>query len=227
MIGWYILGGIVLLLVIVWLLRVGVDVRFGGELQVTAKIGPVKLVLLPKPEKKKKPQKEKKPKKDKKAEKKEKPKEKKKFPFTFADIRSALPVLFNALKKALGKIRRRMRIDPLDVCIIFAGHDPVQVAEMYGWANSAMWSMMPQLERLLQIPDPHIHLGTDYEKTSIEAEGRVGISFRIGDLIVIALTLAVPALKWYLHWRKEVRRREEAAKNEKNTKQTADTGKDA
>ena len=174
-------------------------------------------MLLPKPEKKKKPQKEKKPKKDKKAEKKEKPKEKKKFPFTFADIRSALPVLFNALKKALGKIRRRMRIDPLDVCVIFAGDDPAKVAEMFGWANSAMWAMMPQLERLLQIPDPHIHLGVDYERYDLYAEGRVGVTFRVGDLIVIGLTLAVPALKWYLSWRKEVKRREEAAKKVQET----------
>ena len=212
MVGWYILGGILLLLVVVWLLRVGVDVRFGDELRVAVKIGPAKITVLPQQEKKKKPKKEK-PQKEKKTEKKPaEKKEKKKFPFTFSDIRSAVPVLFEALKKALGKIRRRMRIHPLDVCVIFAGDDPAKVAEMYGWANSAMWTMMPQLERLLQIPDPHIHLGVDYERYDLHAEGRVGVTFRVGDLIVIGLTLAVPVLKWYLGWRKEVKRREEAAK---------------
>ena len=212
MIGWYILGGILLLLVVVWLLRVGVDIRFGDELRVAVKIGPAKITVLPQQEKKKKPKKEK-PQKEKKTEKKPaEKKEKKKSPFTFSDVRSAVPVLFEALKKALGKIRRRMRIDPLDVCVIFAGDDPAKVAEMYGWANSAMWTMMPQLERLLQIPDPHIHLGVDYERYDLHAEGRVGVTFRVGDLIVIGLTLAVPVLKWYLGWRKEVKRREEVAK---------------
>ena len=212
MVGWYILGGILLLLVVVWLLRVGVDVRFGDELRVAVKIGPAKITVLPQQEKKKKPKKEK-PQKEKKTEKKPAEKKgKKKSPFTFSDIRSAVPVLFEALKKALGKIRRRMRIDPLDVCVIFAGDDPAKVAETYGWANSAMWTMMPQLERLLQIPDPHIHLGVDYERYDLHAEGRVGVTFRVGDLIVIGLTLAIPALKWYLGWRKEVKRREEAAK---------------
>lgn len=212
MVGWYILGGILLLLVVVWLLRVGVDVRFGDELRVAVKIGPAKITVLPQQEKKKKPKKEK-PQKEKKTEKKPaEKKEKKKSPFTFSDVRSAVPVLFEALKKALGKIRRRMRIDPLDVCVIFAGDDPAKVAEMYGWANSAMWTMMPQLERLLQIPDPHIHLGVDYERYDLHAEGRVGVTFRVGDLIVIGLTLAVPVLKWYLGWRKEVKRREEVAK---------------
>ena len=201
-----------------WLLRVGVDVRFGDELRVAVKIGPAKITVLPQQEKKKKPKKEK-PQKEKKTEK--KPAEKKarkKSPFTFSDIRSAVPVLFEALTKALGKIRRRMRVDPLDICVIFAGDDPAKVAEMYGWANSAMWAMMPQMERLLQIPDPHIHLGVDYEQRTIAAEGRLGVSFRVGDLIVIALTLAIPALKWYLGWRKEVRRREEAAKAETTKK---------
>ena len=217
MIGWYILGGILLLLAVVWLLRVGVDVCFGDELCVAVKIGPAKITVLPQQEKKKKPKKKKKEKTKKTAEKPAKKKEKKKLPFTFSDIRSAVPVLFEALKKALGKIRRRMRIDPLDVCVIFAGDDPAKVAEMFGWANSAMWAMMPQLERLLQIPDPHIHLGVDYERYDLHAEGRVGVTFRVGDLIVIGLTLAVPALKWYLGWRKEVKRREEAAKKAQET----------
>ena len=223
MVGWYILGTIIVLLTVIWLLRVGVDIRFGEALRIDAKIGPVKLVLLPKKEKEKKPQKEKKPKKKKTEEKEEEPREKKKFPFAFADIRSALPVLWDALQKALGKIRRRMRIDPMDVCVIFAGEDPAKVAEMYGWANSVMWTVMPQLERLLKIPDPHIHLGVDYERYDLRAEGRVGVSFRVGDLIVIALTLAIPVLKWYLAWRKEAKRRTETAK----TTNYADTGKDA
>lgn len=215
MIGWYILGGIVLLLVAVWLLRVGVDIRFGDALCVTAKIGPVKIAVLPKPEKPEK-EKKKKAKEKKSTEKTAEKKEKKKFPFSFSDIRSAAPVLFAALKKALGKIRRRMKIDPLDVCVIFAGEDPAKVAEMYGWANSAMWTAMPQLERLLRIPDPHIHLGVDYERYDLRAEGRVGVRFRLGDLIVIVLTLAIPVLKWYLDWRKGQKKPEETKKNETN-----------
>lgn len=211
MIGWYILGGIVLLLLAIWLLRVSVEIAFGQELRVTAKIGPKKLTLLPKPEKR-----EKEPKKKKKkataAEKKAEDKGKKKFPFTFEDIRSAAPVVFEALQKALRKIRRRMRVDPLDISITFAGDDPAKVAEMYGWANTAMWTMMPPLEQLIHIPDPHIHLGVDYNNFRITAEGRVGVRFRIGDLIVIALTLAVPVLKWYMNRRKKAAPQKEETK---------------
>ena len=201
MVGWYILGGIFLLLLIVWLLRVSVQIAFGQELHVMLQIGPKKLTILPKQDKlpKKGKEKKKKPAPEQKAEK----KEKKKFPFTFEDVRSALPVVFDALKKTLGKLRRRMVVDPLDVSITFAGNDPAKVAEMYGWAGTAVWTMMPQLEQLLHIPHPHIHLDVDYNTFRISAEGRVGVKFRVGDLIVIVLTLAVPVLKWYMAWRKK------------------------
>ena len=211
MIGWYILGGIVLLLLAIWLLRVSVEIAFGQELRVTAKIGPKKLTLLPKPEKRERAPKKKK-KKAPAAEKKAEDKGKKKFPFTFEDIRSAAPVVFEALQKALRKIRRRMRVDPLDISITFAGDDPAKVAEMYGWANTAMWTMMPPLEQLIHIPDPHIHLGVDYNSFRITAEGRVGVRFRVGDLIVIALTLAVPVLKWYMNRRKKAAPQKEETK---------------
>ena len=135
------------------------------------------------------------------------------MPFTFDDVRSAAPVLFETLQKALRKIRRRMRVDPLDISITFAGDDPAKVAEMYGWANTAMWTMMPPLEQLIHIPDPHIHLGVDYNSFRMTAEGRVGVKFRVGDLIIIGLTLAVPLLKWYLSWRRKAVPQKEEMKN--------------
>ena len=130
-------------------------------------------------------------------------KEKKKLPFTFDDVRSVVPVVFEALQKALGKIRRKMRVDPLTVSISFGGEDPVEVAQMYGWTNTAVWTMMPPLEQMLHIPNPHIHLETDYNSLCIKAEGRVGVKFRVGDLIIIGLTLALPLLRWYLDWRRK------------------------
>ena len=199
----YILGGILLLLAILCLLRVHVQLSFGQELRVVVQIGPKKLTVLPKAEKSGKKQKKQKKRSSNEQEKAVQKKEKKKFPFTFEDIRSALPVVFEALKKALRKIQRRMRVDPLEASIVFGHSDPVKVAQMYGWANTAVWSMMPQLEELIHIPHPHIHLGVDYDAVSTKAEGRVGIKLRVGAVVVIALTLAVPVLKWYLAWRKK------------------------
>ncbi len=195
----WILGIVLVLLAAVLLLRVGVQAAFGQELRLTVKIGPAAIVILPRQEKKEKPQKAK----PKEKKKKESAAEKKKPKFTFGDVREAFPILFGALKKTLGKIRRRMRIDPLRVSVTFGGDDPARVAEMHGWANTAMWTAMPTLEELIHIPDPHIHLGVDYNRFSTCAEGEVGVRLRVIDLLVIALTFGVPALKWYLKWQKK------------------------
>lgn len=199
MIALWILGILALLVAAVLLLRLGVQISFGPELHVAVRIGPVRMVLFPKEKEKKKAKKEIPEKKE--TSEKKKPKEKVKF--TFDDVKSAFPILFEALKKALGKIRRRMRVDPLRISVCFGGEDPSKVAQMYGWANTVMWTAMPQLEQLIHIPHPHIHLEVDYNCFATRAEGEVGVSFRVGDLLSIGLTLLVPALKWYLAWKKE------------------------
>lgn len=201
MVFWWILGGIVVLLLLILLLRVGVNITFGETLCIVAKIGPVKIPLVPAPAKKKKqtkatdnPTNQEKVKPEQKAG---------TVRPTFRDIRPALSVFWEALKKALAKTRRRMRVDPMQLSVTFGGDDPAQLAQVYGWANTAMWTVMPQLERLLQMPDPHIHLETNFESNKTIAKGAVGISFRIGDLLSIVLTLAVPVLRWYMKWKKK------------------------
>ena len=54
MVALWILGILLLLIILLLLLRVGVRIRFGDELCVTATAGPIRLQLVPKPEKEKK-----------------------------------------------------------------------------------------------------------------------------------------------------------------------------
>lgn len=104
-----------------------------------------------------------------------------------------------------------MRIDPLRLSVVFAGEDPAAVAQTYGWASSAMWTLMPQLERLLKIPDPHIHLGTDFGAARTQIEGEAGITFRIGDLLIIGVGFGIPLLKWLRKRKKEIEQSVKAA----------------
>ena len=214
----WILGILLALILLLLLLRVGVHVRFGDALCVTAMAGPVRLQLVPKPEKKKpeKPKKEKPVK-----EKPEKPAEekRKKLDLTPGDIRSALPALWESLKRGLRKTRKRLRIDPMRLSVCFGGDDPAQTAETYGWANAAMWTVMPELEKLINMPDPHVHLETDFTAPDTRVSGEVGLSFRIGDLLAIGFAFAGPALRWFMAFRKEKAAREKAATKEKKTPQ--------
>ena len=138
-------------------------------------------------------------------------KQREKLSLSFEDVRSALPYLWEGLKRALARTQRRMRIDPLRLSVVFAGEDPAAVAQTYGWASSAMWTLMPQLERLLKIPDPHIHLGTDFGAARTQIEGEAGITFRIGDLLIIGLGFGIPLLKWLRKRKKEIEQSVKAA----------------
>ena len=193
MIGWWILGILLLVILLLCLTRVGVLIRFGEELSVSARFSFLKFQVLP--EKKKPPKNEKKPE--------EAPK--KTFPKpTLSDIRDAWKALWPPLKKALRRTRRGVRIDPLDVSVILGGQaEPADAAQLYGELHGAVWTGMPVLEQLLVIPRPHIHRDVDFTAEETKILGSVGFSARIGTLLRIGMTVAIPGLRWLLAYMKK------------------------
>ena len=157
-----IIGMILLLFLLLSLLRVGVIVDFGGELRVRLRVGPVKLTVLPRKEKK--AQKKAAEAAGKTPEEKTKPKAAggHRLPkLSFPELRELAGTVLGALKRTLRRTCRRTRIDPLEVGVIFAGDDPADTAQTYGYANAALWTLMPKLEELFYIPKPSVYLGMD------------------------------------------------------------------
>lgn len=207
----WILLVIALLLALLCWTRVGVQAAFDGEvLRLDVKIGLLRLHILPaKPKKPKagKSKKEKKPKKTKKKPKKKlkkKPKkEKPKRAIAFEDIKDALRTLLPALGRALRRIGRGIRFKPLRLSLVLGGReDPAASAQLCGELQAAVWGGMPQLERLVDVRDPYIHTDVDFTAPGTAVEGEAGVTFRIGTLIAVGVGLAVPALGWFLRWRK-------------------------
>ena len=198
-----IIGMILLLFLLLSLLRVGAIVDFGGELRVRLRVGPVKLTVLPRKEKK--AQKRAAEAAGKTPEEKTKPKAAggHRLPkLSFPELRELAGTVLGALKRTLRRTCRRTRIDPLEVGVIFAGDNPADTAQTYGYANAALWTLMPKLEELFYIPKPSVYLGMDFTKAETSAEGTVGVSLRVCDLFAILFTLAVPVGKWFLRWRR-------------------------
>lgn len=198
---WWILGILAGLILLLCLTRVGVLICFGEELSVTARLGCFRIQILP--AEKRPPKREKKPEKPPKAKKKPAG-NRKPFPKpTLRDIRDAVKTLWPPLKKALNRTRRGVRIDPLELSVILGGaEEPADAAQLYGQLHGAVWSGMPVLEQLLVIPHPHIHLDVDFTAGETALRGRAGLSARIGTLLRIGFTVAVPALRWLLaYWK--------------------------
>jgi len=204
-----VIGIILLFFLLIGFLRIGAIVSFGTELCVRARVGALKLTLYPKkekaPKKPKEPKQEEPPK-----EKTEKKPKKKKAGIPKPTLEELLDLIRTALSALGATIRRtcrRVRIDPLDMTVVFGGDDPADVARLYGVASSAMYALMPRVEERFDVPDPSLHLRMNYDTETTmwdgtSCEGTVGLSLRVCDLFAIAFTLAIPMLKWFLRFKK-------------------------
>jgi hypothetical protein len=199
----WIIGIILALLLLLLITRVGAKITFHNDtLFLEAKIGLFSIKILPDSPKAKKEPTAKKTENTK--EKDSEQDQKKKSRLTFSDIKDAVSTLWPPLKKALDRTRRGVRIHPLIIsATVGAANDPAFGAELYGWLHAGVWTVMPQLERMLVIPSPSIHIGIDFEKPKTKLEGSLGLSARIGTLLRVGLTVAIPALKWFLKWTKQ------------------------
>lgn len=224
MTGWIVLGVILVLLLLLVLCRVGVEIVFAESKRVTAFFGPIRLQIVPKPQKK-----EKKPKKESKKDTKKKEakpaKEKVSKPKISASaILACLPQAWQILKKGLRMTRKRLRIDPLELSLTIGGEDPADTAILYGKAEAAMWTFMPQLQRLVHMPSPHIHLEPELQGGKTKADGQVGLSFLIWDLLVIGFACGIPMLKLLWKLRKQVKDTNNlSGKDEEHGKQQDDS----
>lgn len=219
MVWLWILAVVVLLIVLLCWTRVGAWAAFGGgELRLDARFGPLRIHILP--AKPKRPGAEKPAKKKPKKEPEGEPK-KPKLSFTLEDGKDALRTLLPPLKRALARLGRGIRVKPLRLSLTLGGQeDPAAAAQTYGELQAAVWAGMPLLERLVDIRDPYIHTDVDFNAPDTAVEGEVGVTLRVGTLLAVGFGLAVPALRWFLRWRKRCKTR--PPKEEKKPKRSKD-----
>lgn len=206
----WILCILILLAVLLCLTRVGVRAAMlEGTLTLDLKVGMIHIRLMPK-----KKTAEKKVEQHAQPEKDTKPSQKKAFPKpALEDIKDAVRTLMPPLKRALGRTRRGIRIHPLRLALTLGGReDPAAAAEQYGYLHTGVWTVMPQLEHLLDIPDPRLHIGLDFDAAETVVEGEAGISIRVGTILAVGFIVAVPALKWFLRYRKKYKQQPPAPK---------------
>ncbi len=208
--------GIVLLFCLILALPFRLACKFKDKNQIDFYIGWIRIRKKPSAHKEKK-SKEKEPK-AKRKKKKPKP--------SITDVISLLDISLAALKDSGKYFCRHLLIEPLTLCIVFAGDDPATVAKTFGFANAAMWSIMPKAEELFIIPDPAIHLDMDFEAEKTKVTGEVSLMIRIGSLLMCLLILSIPLLRWYRRFKKKHAVAEKQQKNDKKER-TQNDGKES
>ena len=192
----WILGALAALLLLVCLIRVGAQVVWkDGAATVDVKVAGFRIRVYPGKDTDQAEEKETKSKGN--GSKKKLPKP------SLEEILDAAKTLWPPLKKAVGRVRRGIRIAPLDLNLTLGGQEePDKTAQWYGHLHTGMWTVMPVLEKGLDVPDPHIHIGMDFTTAQTTAEGELGLTARIGTLLAAGITLGIPALRWFLKYRK-------------------------
>ena len=119
--------------------------------------------------------------------------------------------MWQSVQGTLRRAGRRIRIDPLDLSFVFGDENPVNTAQWYGWANTAVWTVMPWLEKTVYMPDPRIHMEMDFNAAQTKVSGTVGASYRIGDLLAIGFAAVGPLLRFGIPFLKKQRAIKKAA----------------
>ncbi|WP_312614244.1 hypothetical protein [Oscillibacter sp.] len=164
---------------------VSADVAVGFlRFRVAPSKGGVKVVA--KPKKKKKP--------------KDLTKAVKKIPIpTVEDLKSAYHIFRGPMGRILRRLGRGIRIHPLELSAKIPGQeDPAAAAEAYGRVCAVMWTVMPLLEELIDIPKPSLHVGVDYGLEHVYIRGHIGASIRVGTLLSMGFGTLIPGARWLI-----------------------------
>ena len=184
-------------LLVLWLIsliRIGGRVRYGqAGLFVTALAGPFRIPILPaKPKKekdvKKRPKKEKKPEPPMAEEHEKAPK--KDQPGTLSRLMQLLPIV----GQACGSLKRKIRIDELELELIWGGGDPAAVALGYGRANAALGMLWPVFDHNFKVKRRSFQISVDYSAAQPMAEVQAAVTLTVGQIVALCVRYGVKAL---------------------------------
>lgn len=212
--GWLIALGILTGLAI---LPLGVSVKYDSEGPLVKVIlGPIRLLVFPRPKKVKKEKKQKNT--QKKAPEKSSatvPEAPKKQPLktqpdpapkpkepsggSWTDF---LPFVKLGLS-FLGNFRRKLRVKYLYLKLIMAGDDPCDLGVNYGRAWAAVGNLMPQLERFLAIKKRKIAVECNFYNDKTLVIARLDITITLGRIISLLVCYGFRAIKEFFKFRKK------------------------
>ena len=192
MVGWIILGSVLLLILIIVTRRLTVIFDYGEELFVNVSFAGFTVFQIPAiPKRSSKKRKPKKKRKKKKAEESDsgekKSKKKKKKKLTLDDVLELARLALDSLGKPLRKILKRTEFSHLGVDVVCGGEDAAKAAINYGAANFALGSALSLTDQFFTLKTPdYIRVNVDFysEKTSVK------VCFEVKITVAAALAFA-------------------------------------
>ncbi len=201
---------ILLIFLLISLIRVGLVAEYteaGFALRV--RVGPLRITVLPM--KKKKPRQERK-------EEETLPPAQQPEPQKKGGVAKLAFDLVKPVIEAGGRLRRKIRIDRLELVLTVASTDPAKTAICYGQANAVLGTIWYPMQQAFQVKDAHFHTEASYDQTKPTLYFWAAVSLTIGQGIVVMFPLGCKALARVLRYRQE-----QKAEKTQQIKKTEDT----
>lgn len=112
-------------------------------------------------------------------------------------VQDFLP-LVRILLDLLHDLRRKLRVDLLELRIILAGGDPCDLALNYGRAWAALGNLMPQLERLFVIKKCDLEVECDFTSDQTLVSARLDVTITLGRLLLLVIVYGIRAVGQYI-----------------------------
>lgn len=201
---WMIVLLVLAVLILIGCIPLGVDAAYdkaGVVLKIAA--GPLRIQLLPA---KKQEKKKKKPKKKK--EKPPKPEGEKKPNLLLARGPEGIFELVGLLNDTLGRFRRKLVLNLLELYVTFGAKDAAEAAVSYGRAWAVIGALTPALENLFTIKKRDIRPMLDYDEKSLQCSAHAVLTITLGRLLGIGLCAGIRFLKIMKENKKAVQKNE-------------------
>lgn len=157
--------------------------------KVSAGVGPISFQIYPGKEKPEKQQKE-------------TEKQKEKTRLSAAKIRYLAETVPDLIRRLLGRVRRNLQVDPVQIYAVFRGEDPADVAIQYGRFQALAAALLPVLEETVSVGRVEISLSPDFtDEGKTESRGTVGFRIRVAPLLGMGAASLADLIRWYRGWK--------------------------
>lgn len=190
-----VVGCVLTAFLLIAMLRLGVRAEYSDEgLFLKIKAGPIWVQILPQTKKEKKPKAAKQP-----AERGTQEKPKRNVKDTLSIAKQFIPLLGDAA----GRFKRKLRIDYLQLHVIWGAADPAAAAMGFGAGHAAMGILWPAFAHNFRVKEHDLRVDVDFQRESPTLTAKLQTTLAIGQCLTLGLRLGWKALKIYLGMRRE------------------------
>lgn len=215
MIALCIVGGLVLLVLLVLAIRVGCQADYSEKgLFLWLTVGALRFQLLPTKPKQEKKKKRKRQKKQKEQDAREAEQTDQAKPESDQSEKpgklSLLLDLAGPGLRALGQLRRKLRVELIRMNYVIGGaDDPAQAAVRYGIVSAGGGALIPLLNEAFDVRNWDLHLGVDFDARETRVTLAARADWRVGQVVRILIALVIQALPIYRSKQKKTDQKEE------------------